>query len=335
MKKRYIIYLCVIAMVVFGSVLVKPVLPTIQLPGETLIDNVPFVGSLTNTFVATVLTWIVMLVLVLALKAKSRSADEVPSGFYNLFEMMIEGAYGFVENSAGKWARKFFPFFMTFVLYILIANWIELIPGVDSIGIKEDLAHHEVQVAEVAAEAEGNHLSEAEIHAIEEEASRDGGKFNGIFLLSAEGDEAAGKQIVPFVRAAATDLNFTIALALVSVFMTQYFGFKALGMGYLKKFFTFPANKIAKSPLGLMDFLVGILEFISEISKILSFAFRLFGNVFAGQVLLFVIGVLLPVANMAVYGLEFFVGAIQAAVFAMLTLTFMSMAVQGHHEEAH
>ena len=118
--------------------------------------------------------------------------------------------------------------------------------------------------------------------------------------------------------------------------MTQYFGFKALGTGYLKKFFNFSADNIAKNPLSALDFVVGILELVSEIAKTLSFAFRLFGNIFAGQVLLFVIGFLFPVALFAIYGLEFFVGAIQAVVFGLLTLTFMSGATVSHdHDEEH
>jgi F-type H+-transporting ATPase subunit a len=88
----------------------------------------------------------------------------------------------------------------------------------------------------------------------------------------------------------------------------------------------------------VIDFAVGLLELISEFSKILSFAFRLFGNIFAGSVLLFVIGSLVPVfAQTGFLMLEFFVGLIQAIVFGMLTMTFMSQATQGHggeHEEA-
>jgi F-type H+-transporting ATPase subunit a len=86
-----------------------------------------------------------------------------------------------------------------------------------------------------------------------------------------------------------------------------------------------------------MDTGVGILEFISEVFKIVSFAFRLLGNIFAGQVLLFVIASLLPVANLFFWHLEFGVGLLQAAVFALLTLTFMKSATESHHgdEEHH
>ncbi len=346
MKKRYIVYICALLLIVFGSILLPPVLPTIQLPGEIVVPwpggsdflGGLFGGGLTNTFIATVVTYILLIIMVIALRPGSHTSDEVPTGFYNLFEMLIELAYGYVQAAAGKWTRTFFPFFMSFLLLILTANWLELIPGVDSIGVKENLAHHQVEIAEHEAEAAGQELTESQIHTIEEEAKEEGGRFDdiiGIFLLRAEEGEEAGDQIVPFLRAPATDLNFTLALALVSIGFTQYFGFKALGTGYLKKFFNYDADKIARNPLAAMDPIVGLLELISEFAKILSFAFRLFGNIFAGQVLLFVFALLLPLAVTAVYGLEFFVGAIQAAVFALLTLTFMANAVTEHHDDEH
>lgn len=342
MKKRYIVYICLLAAIVFGSILIPPVLPTIQLPGEVVVEwpgGTDFLGGLfgrglTNTFIATVVTYIILIVIALSLRARSRTADEIPTGFYNLFEMTIEFAFGYVQSSAGKWTKNFFPFFISFILLILMANWLELIPGVDSIGVKEDLAVHNVHLAEEEAHEAGTELTEVQAEAIAEESRNEGGRFEGIFLVSAEEGEG-GEQVVPFLRAPATDLNFTLALALVSVLFTWYFGFKSLRAGYLKKFLNFNADKTARNPLGAMDPIVGILELISEFARILSFAFRLFGNIFAGQVLLFVIGVLLPVALFAVYGLEFFVGAIQAAVFGLLTLTFMAAATQEHHDDEH
>lgn len=341
MKKRYIAYLCLAGLLILGFSALAPVLPVIQVAGEVVVPwpggtdflNGWFGAGLTNTFIATIITYVVVITITLVLRARSRTADEIPTGFYNLFEMLVEFAYGYVNNAAGKWTRNFFPFFMTFILLIIFANWLELVPGVDSFGIKEDLAHHAVEVAEHDAEAAGIELSHEEIEQIEAEASLEGGKFEGPFLLRAQEGEEAGKQIVAFVRVPATDLNFTIALALVSVVITQYYGFKSLGIKYLKKFFNYSESKVVKNPLGAMDPLVGILELISEFAKILSFAFRLFGNIFAGQVLLFVIAFLLPIAVTAVYGLEFFVGAIQAAVFGLLTLTFMTGATQSHDDD--
>ena len=119
--------------------------------------------------------------------------------------------------------------------------------------------------------------------------------------------------------------------------MTQIFGVRSLGMGYFKKFLN--VGGLFKRPIfGVIDFAVGILEMISEISKILSFSFRLFGNIFAGSVLLFVIGTLVPVfAQSGFLMLEFFVGLIQAVVFGMLTMVFMAQATAGHgdHGDEH
>jgi len=120
--------------------------------------------------------------------------------------------------------------------------------------------------------------------------------------------------------------------------MVQYYGFKYLGgRGYLAKFFPFITKgfgaQVAKNPIKAMDPAVGLLELISEISKIISFTFRLFGNIFAGMVLLFVMAFLLPIANIVFYGLELFVGLIQALVFGLLTLIFMASASTGHGDE--
>jgi F-type H+-transporting ATPase subunit a len=130
---------------------------------------------------------------------------------------------------------------------------------------------------------------------------------------------------VPILRAPSTDLNFTLALAIISVFTIQWFGIKKLGGSYIKKFINF------SSPAG---FFVGILEIISEISRIISFAFRLFGNIFAGEVLLTVIAFILPVqllvGQLPFIGLEIFVGLVQALVFSMLTAVFLNVAVSEH-----
>lgn len=356
MKKRYVILICLILMALFGfdvlGLNTGPVLPVIQLPGEAVIPKIPVLGSITNTFIATIITYILIAVLVLSLKARSRTADEVPTGFYNFFEMVIEGAYGFVEGAAGKWAPKFFPFFMTFALLIITANWLELVPGVDSIGRWESMGELEGHRAEADAEAEaaaeGEHLSEEELHHIFDEVEHEAMEANigdlrrGVALKRAPEDadgnkpEDADWTIVPFVRVPATDLNFTLAMAIISVVMTQYYGLRAQGAKYLSKFLAFDADGISKNPLGLMDTIVGIIELMSEVFKIISFAFRLLGNIFAGQILLFVIGMLAPIALVAVYGLEFFVGAIQAVVFGMLTLSFMSAATVSHdHADEH
>lgn len=352
MKKRYIVYALLVVLVLQSIIpQISPVLPVIQLPGEIIFawpSGRDFLGGMfgagfTNTFLATLLTFALIVTMAVSLRAKSRGADEVPTGFYNFMEMLIEGAYGYVENAAGKWAKTFFPFFMTFIFWIVIANWMELVPGVDSIGKWEDLRHLSAEkaghAAELEAEAAGHHLTEAELHEIELTAEHDTDAANigdlrrGIALQKAPtpAPEDADWALIPYVRAAATDLNFTLAIALISVVMTQYYGMKAQGMKYWSKFFTWDSEAIKKNPLAIMNSGVGILEFVSEVFKIVSFAFRLLGNVFAGQILLFVIGSLVPVANLLFWFLEFGVGALQGVVFALLTLTFMTGATASHH----
>jgi len=129
---------------------------------------------------------------------------------------------------------------------------------------------------------------------------------------------------VPLLRANTADLNTTLALAIISVFLSQVFAIKYLGFkGYVNKFYRL------KDP---MSFFIGTLEIISEFSKMISFAFRLFGNVFAGEVLLLIIAFLVPVlASFPFLMLEIFVGFIQALVFTMLTTVFISVAIAKHH----
>lgn len=135
------------------------------------------------------------------------------------------------------------------------------------------------------------------------------------------------------IRPAGTDVNMPLALALVSFVFVEYWGIRVLGLGYFKKFFAF-GNLLRLRPSGLIDAFVGLLEFISELVRIVSFTFRLFGNMTAGEILVVMITFLVPfVANVFVFGLELLVGLIQAVIFAGLTLVFLSLAV--HHGEEH
>ncbi len=218
-------------------------------------------------------------------------------------EAFFELIYNLTETSAGaKWAKKIFPWFATIMFYVLLANLLKLIPGFESIGILQHSASgHPVQ--------------------------------NGILM---PGTVANGFVLVPLFRGISVDLNFTIAIALISVTMTQVIGFQAQGIGYLSKFFNF-RTMFTVPFFGAMDFLVGLLELISELSKILSFAFRLFGNMFAGVVLMAIVAGLLgkiSIIPSMLLMFELFIGAIQAFVFGMLTMVFMAQATQGHgHSE--
>lgn len=136
-----------------------------------------------------------------------------------------------------------------------------------------------------------------------------------------------GESFIPLLRPPAADLNFTLALAIVSVVGAQLFGIGALGfVKHIGKYFTIKGGPIHT--------FVGLLEGVSEIAKMVSFSFRLFGNIFAGEVLLTVMAVIVPfIAPLPFYLLETFVAFIQALVFTMLSLVFMTLATAEHGEE--
>ena len=136
-----------------------------------------------------------------------------------------------------------------------------------------------------------------------------------------------GKNLIPIFRNATSDLNLTLALTLISVFATHFFAIRTVGIKeYLGRYFSL-------NPLNLF---VGLLEIISEVTKLVSLSFRLFGNIFAGEILLLTIGsmaaFILPIPFMA---LEILVGLVQAMVFSMLTMVFMSILMTPHSESAH
>lgn len=433
---------------VFVALRVPPVIPFIQLPGEKFPEgyNIPFLDiRWTNTMVGSVIVWIVLLLFVVYVtRRRPKDGAEVPpGGFYNMFEMLFEGLMGFVGGIAGgRHFRLIFNMFMTIFLVVLLANWMELVPGVDTIGFihphvkeKYDVEKDEYKVittdgfeiyqgflgisyvngqcdwispadeaaadeaAMVAAaaaakatemeltqdaayaryqaehgdhgdggEAGDDHGDEAvdtgagdaayaEVMAArlaEKQARADRGCYTGVNLAALEegydgGDKADKKAIplhpdpsseeaklvpwvvLPFVRVPSTDLNMTLSIALIAFVMIQYIGFKALGIGYLTKFFNFAT--LFKSPLGGIDVAVGLLELIGDFAKILSFSFRLLGNIFAGSILLFVMSFLVPILPWPFFILEFFVGVIQALVFALLTAIFMNLATVSHHHD--
>ena len=284
-----------------------PVRPHVQLPAEPVFSIGNF--AVTNTIIAMLIADFILLLIGFGFYRATKGGESlIPKGFSGAVEAFLEVLYNLTEGTAGKWTRFIFPWFATITLLVLVINWTELIPGVDSIGI----------------------IHEAEGHGY---VIKDLGWATTLINEEAHAGHAYG--LIPFVRVTSTDLNFTLALALIAVVMVQVIGIKAQGAAYFKKFW-FTDTMFTKPMLGVIDFGVGILELISEFSKVLSFAFRLFGNIFAGSVLLFVIGSLVPIFAQSMFlMLEFFVGMIQAVVFGLLTMTFMAQATQGHGEEAH
>lgn len=143
--------------------------------------------------------------------------------------------------------------------------------------------------------------------------------------------------VAPFFRGVSTDLSFNVGLALLSVIAVQIYGVIALGPAYFEKFLNLSAvGNAGKKPMGVIDFVVGLIEIVSELGKIISLAFRLFGNIFAGGIVLviisFLIAFLLPGV---ILSLEIIIGTVQALVFAVLTLVFAVQAMEAHHGDDH
>ena len=134
-------------------------------------------------------------------------------------------------------------------------------------------------------------------------------------------------EFFPLLRAPTTDLNFTLALAMIAFFTIEVTGIAILG------FFNYAGKYVnLKSPVG---FAVGLIELISNLGRLVSFSFRLFGNIFAGEVMVLVASYFLPyVLPAPLMGFEMFIGLIQALVFAMLTLFFIKLAIVAP-DEAH
>ncbi len=278
---------------------------------------------LTNTMIALLIVDVIVLAIGLTVRRAVRRGEPVLRGLAGLMEVVIEALYNLVESTAGKSARRIFPWAATIIIVVLIANWSKLLPGFESIGWLHE-AHGEV---------EG--YPAQELFRI--------GDLSVSTIVQDGGQEAAGGHlytVAPFVRGPATDLNFTVGLALVSVVVTQVIGLQSAGPGYLTKFFNFGRFRRmwTREQLGpfeaifpFLDIFVGLLELVAEFAKIISFSFRLFGNLFAGAVLMIIIGTLVPVfIPSGVLLFELFVGVIQALVFGMLTMVFMTMATQLH-----
>lgn len=323
--RNLVILLLIVALFVVSGLLgLKVPSPVVSLAAEPIFHIGPF--TITNAIFT---AWIVMILLILLAifatrhipkdLAQATNQELVPSGLQNFMEMLVEALYNMAQSIGGRWTPKFFPIVASIFLFVIVSNWLGLVPGFGSIGLLE----HPHAAGHAGYVAKGIILTGVEAAAAESHGEE-----------TAE-HEAEGYIVVPFFRPPSTDLNFTIGLGLLVVALSQYFGVKALGPGYFKKFFDVSGFKKGAFD-GVVGLFVSILELISEIARILSFGFRLFGNIFAGEVLLGVMAFLIPyIASLPFYGLELFVGFIQAAVFMMLALVFFAMATVGHGAEEH
>jgi len=248
----------------------------------------------TNTIVT---AWLSILVLVAASYVITRRMRLIPGRLQAIFEAILGWLLKLCQDVAGEEnGRRFFPLVASIFLFVIANAWLSLLPG-----------------------------------------------FNSILVTNAEGEA------IPLLRGANTDINLPLALALMSFIFVEYWGIKSAGgIKYFGKFINlgrffrawgeFIRGKLkagmASLFSGAVDIFVGILEGLSELVRVISFTFRLFGNMTGGEILLLMMLFLVPwVLAIPFYGLELLVGFVQALIFGGLTLVFATIAVLPHHED--
>ena len=234
-------------------------------------------------------SWIALFVILVLGVSFRASLQTVPGKLQNIIEMAVEYFLGIFDAVTGSRERsvKFAPFVLAFFFLILVNNWLGIIPGVGSIGKNIVEDGHEI--------------------------------------------------FVPFLRGGTADLNTTLALASLAVVASHIFGVVAVGAWtYLNKFINIKAfleipKKVLKDPSILLvnpiKAFVGLVEIIGEVAKVASLSFRLFGNIFAGEVLLASMSAIMAFAiPIPFLFLEVIVGLIQALIFAILVLIYVSIS---------
>ncbi len=252
-------------------------------------EPIAYVGGFTITN-SLLTSWIAVFILLIFAFVLRKKMKMIPRGIQNVFEILMEGALELSDTITGsrEKSQRVFPIAFTFFLFILLNNYLGLLPGVGSIGFFEP-----------------------------------------------HGEESI---FVPYFRGGTADLNTTLAFSLFAVVATHIFGIMAVGAtDHFNKFFNFKAlleipKKVLHDPTIILvspiKVFVGIIEVIGEIAKAASLALRLFGNIFAGEVLLVSISSLVAyIAPIPFIFLEIIVGLVQALVFSMLTLVFASIAM--------
>lgn len=379
--------LVVVSLIVSHTILRFP-FPFISIKPENLAKELFPLGplgdfNLTNTIFS---SWVAIAVIFILAYFATRKLGLVPKGLQNFVEAVLSWLLGLVDSIAGPKGRRFFPLVATIFIFVIINNWMSLLPGFATVGkieSAEEVVHHVIEEKAEEAEphltlVEAEHeleiflewddaeretaptdhvgkqiytaLEGRELHIWDEvgsfrvmpfamhKQSMTGAEYADEYIHFKDGhiefSEPEGQDVgllIPFFRNANTGLNTTLAIALIAMFFVEFWGIRSLGFfSYAGKFVNFSGFKKGITT-GFIDFFVGILEGISEIARVISFTFRLFGNMFAGEILLFVMMFLVPLALVVpFYGLELFVGFIQATIFAVLTLMFAAIAVTAH-----
>jgi F-type H+-transporting ATPase subunit a len=256
-----------------------PFFPEIKAPpvkAEPIIELGGF--AITNSMLGALVSLVILLILVNVATAK---LDERPGKLQTVVEMIVGGLYNFAKGAGGSVGASLFPLFATLLIWLLINNWVALIPGFGQILYKH------------------------------------------------------GGEEVPLFRAMNADFNSPLALALMVFFGIHIAGVRSHGLGYFTEFINIPALLKGRP----IDFIVGIFHTIGEFAKIISLSFRLFANIYGGEIVIAVtLGLIGPFA-VVFYGFETFVVAIiQSLIFGLLALIYISLVSQhqehpGEHEK--
>ena len=337
---------------------------------EVFLKDGPF--PITNTLIA---SWITIIVATLFAFAATRKMKIIPGRLQGLVEMAMEGLINFIEGVAGhKNGRRFLPMIATIFIFVMFNAYLALLPvygpSIYVSDTKEALAPAAGTVVELTVHAEDEEAEHQELKAEEEgeiialieldsggTAEIEAPKMGELEYHVAVGDhveaDAAIAEITtkpPLIRSASTDINMTLAMALLAVLFIELMGLTGRGFKhYISEYINvgelfrgiglFFKGKVVDGLMatvtGVINVIIGGLEFISHMTRMVSFAFRLFGNMTAGEILVLSATFLIPwIMAMPFYGLELLIGFIQALIFGGLTLVFASIAV-GHGSEEH
>jgi len=256
-------------------------------------ESVFQIGSL-QVSNALLISWVTVLIIIILSLSLRLSLKKIPGKLQHFFELVYEGALSLCDQVTNnrKKSEKLFPISISLFFFILVNNWLGLIP------------------------------------------------FGGLGTIQNTGH---GEGFIPFLRSGTADINTTIALAVITVVGANIFGIISIGLWKMfNKYVNLKAIgkmvlEIKKNPMGLIiapiSFFVGLLEIIGEFAKIASLSFRLFGNIFAGEVLLASMAALFAyILPTPFLFLEIMIGVIQALVFSMLTLVYFTIASEDHEE---
>jgi F-type H+-transporting ATPase subunit a len=327
---------------------------------------------ITNTLIA---SWITIVVATLFAFAATRKMKIIPGRLQGLVEMAMEGLINFIESVAGhKNGRRFLPMIATIFIFVMFNAYLALLPlygpSIYVTDTQEAVAPAdgtitwtlqaesvEGEAEELKAESEGEIIALIELDENGEIAEVEAPKMGELEYHVGVGAHVYADDPIaeittkpPLIRSASTDINMTLAMALLAVLFIELMGLTGRGFKhYISEYINvgelfrgiklFFRGKIVDGLMayvtGVINVIIGGLEFISHMTRMISFAFRLFGNMTAGEILVLSATFLIPwIMAVPFYGLELLIGFIQALIFGGLTLVFASIAV-GHGSEEH